>query len=125
MKILKKEFEMKYVSSAVALSVVSILLVACSGEPSSGDIKEIVTKEIKPAMEMQWKLMNNFSGALGGGKNTSPPTLDDVKKVGCKADGENAYKCDVELVVASADKKESKVIPIRFVKTSSGWKASN
>jgi hypothetical protein len=61
----------------------------------------------------------------GGGKNGNSATLKDVKKVGCKADRENSYKCDVELVVVSGEKKDSKVIPMRFVKTSSGWKASN
>ena len=117
---------MKHSSKIIVMMLISIVLVACSGEPSNGDIKEIVIKEIKPVMEMQWGMENNFSQMLGGGKGKStPPTLQDVKKVGCKADGENAYKCDVELVVANADKKDSMIIPIRFVKTSTGWKASN
>jgi hypothetical protein len=116
---------MKHLSKTVVLMLVSMVLVACSGEPSNGDIKEIVSKEIKPAMEMQWKAMNSFGQTMGGGGKSTPPTLEDVKKVGCKADGGNAYKCDVELVVANDGKKDSKILPIRFVKTSTGWKASN
>jgi hypothetical protein len=122
----KEETEMKkFGIKAVAASTVFLALAACSGEPSNSDIKEIVNKEIKPVMEMQWKMMGNVSAALGGGQKSSPPTLDDIKKVGCKADGENAYRCDVELVVLAGDKKDSKVVPLRFVKTSSGWKAGN
>ena len=118
---------MRFISKPVQIVAVlaTILALSACGEPSEGDIKEIVNKEIKPAMELQWKTMNNFSAALGGGQKGAAPSLDDIKKVGCKPDGENAYRCDVELVVVSGDKKDSKVVPMRFVKTSSGWAASN
>jgi len=118
---------MLFISKPVKIvaALASVLALCACGEPSEGDIKEIVNKEIKPVLEMQWKTMNNFSAVLGGGQKASPPTLDDIKKVGCKADGENAYRCDVELVVLTGDKKDSKVVPMRLIKTSSGWKASN
>lgn len=103
----------------------SMILVACSGEPSSGDIKTIVDKEVKPALEMQMKMMSNLGAAFGGGTKSTPSTLDDVKKIGCKADGEKAYKCDIELVFTSEGKKESKVVPMRFIKTSSDWQITN
>lgn len=90
-----------------------ISLAACSSGPSESEIKSLIDREIKPVMEMQWRALE----ALGGAKTT----LDDVKKLACKADGDAAYKCDVELQISSGGKKESKAVPIRFVKTSSGW----
>jgi hypothetical protein len=41
----------------------------------------------------------------------------EVKKIGCKEDGEKAFLCDVEI----SDKNGSKVTPVRFVKSSEGW----
>ena len=97
------------------------LLAGCSGEPSSSDVKTLVEREIKPALEMQAMIMRN-AGALGGGKaSQGTPTLKDVKKVGCKADGESAYRCDIELVVVTGDDSKSQVVPMRFVKGGSGW----
>ncbi len=36
-------------------------------------------------------------------------------------DGENAYKCDVELQVSHNGEVQSGVTPLRFVKDSDGW----
>ena len=100
-------------TATVATASLVFLLAACSSGPSESEIKSLVERDIKPMMEMQLKL-------LGGPKTA----LTDVKKLGCKADGDAAYKCDVELLIASGDKKESKAMPIRFVKTSTGWSMS-
>lgn len=59
---------------------------------------------------------------FGGGKaGQRTPMLKDVKKVGCKPDGETAYRCDIEPVMATGTESKSQVVPMRFVKASSGW----
>jgi hypothetical protein len=110
---------------ATPLAVLAaVLMVGCSGEPSSSEVKALVEREIKPALEMQAMIMKN-AGALGGGKaGQGTPTLSDVKKVGCKADGESAYRCDIELVVVNGAESKSQVVPMRFVKASSGWQVT-
>lgn len=40
-----------------------------------------------------------------------------VEKVSCKADGDNAYLCDIRL----GDGDHKTVVPARFVKASDGW----
>ena len=97
------------------------LLAGCSSEPSSSDVKTLVEREIKPALEMQAMIMKN-AAAFGGGKaGQGTPTLKDVNKLGCKPDGESAYRCDIELVVMTGAMIKSQVVPMRFVKASSGW----
>lgn len=113
----------KHLATPIAVLVAG-LLVGCSGEPSSSDVKTLVEREIKPAFEVQAMMTKNLS-ALGGGKaSQGTPTLKDVKKVGCKADGESAYKCDIELVVVTGADSKSQVVPMRFVKSSSGWQVT-
>jgi hypothetical protein len=89
-------------------------LVGCSGEPSSSDIKTVVEAELKPALEMQSKMLSSVLGAESG----SEFSLKEVNKLGCKSDGDNAYKCDVELVMSSG---KAQNIPLRFVAGSKGW----
>ena len=45
----------------------------------------------------------------------------DVKKIGCKADGEHAYICDVEYVVTQLGNTSKQTVPMRFAKGSEGW----
>ena len=102
--------------------LVAALLAGCSGEPSSSDVKTLVEREIKPALEMQALVMKNAGNMFGGGKaGQGTPTLKDVKKIGCKPDGETAYRCDIELVMVTGADSKSHVVPMRFVKASSGW----
>lgn len=91
-----------------ATTLLVFLLGACSSGPSESEIKSLIERDIKPAMEM---------GIFGLNKTT----LNDVKKLACKADGDVAYKCDVELQISAGGKKGNQVLPIRFVKTSTGW----
>ena len=41
-----------------------------------------------------------------------------IVKIGCKEDGKNAYRCDVEVKKGSA----GRAMPLRFVKTDAGWR---
>lgn len=109
-------------SYVVLLPAAVLMMTACSGEPSSSDVKGALENDVKQMLEMQ----SNFASALSGrGQSASAtkPKLEDIRKVGCKEDGEKAYRCDVEIVVMNGGEKKSSVVPARFVKTSSGWQA--
>lgn len=65
--------------------------------------------------------------AMGGGQMmgiTIMPEMTDLKKIGCKEDGENAYRCDVEVMVKAGQETKSAPTSVRVVKTSDGWKAT-
>ena len=49
------------------------------------------------------------------------PDIKSVKKIGCKEDGDKAYKCDVEMEVTQMGKTNKEIAPFRFVKASDGW----
>jgi hypothetical protein len=107
---------------SILVTLVTALLSGCSSEPSSSDIKTLVDRDIKPALEMQAQLMGNAISAFSGNKApSSKTTLTDVRKLGCKSDGDHAYACDVELVMQTADGEKSRVLPLRLVKGGSGW----
>lgn len=107
---------------AFLLAGVAALLTGCSAEPSAAEIKSLVDRDVKPAMEMQAQL---YSGAMnmlsGGGRKIEKTELKDVRKIGCKASGEQAYLCDVELVMQAGDAIKPAIIQVRFVKGSNGW----
>ncbi|OQW86024.1 MAG: hypothetical protein BWK72_19080 [Rhodoferax ferrireducens] len=98
-----------------------LMLSACGGAPSEGDIKTAIEKQ----MTAEAKGM-----AQMGGKQASDmmknllPEIKSVKKIGCKEDGEKAYKCDVEMEVSQMGNTNKGIAPIRFVKGSDGWIAS-
>lgn len=98
---MKHMLKLKTITTTVLLT---LSLVACSSGPSDAEIKSLVQKEI----------------ALFG----SMVKVTDVKKLGCKADGDAAYKCDIEVQTASGDKKSTSAGPMRFIKTSAGWSLS-
>lgn len=102
-------------------AIAAVLLSGCSGEPSNSDVKTLVERELKPMLEMQAAMMKGASALSGRAVPSSPPEVKDVKKVGCKQDGESAYRCDIEITVASGAEKKSQISPMRFVKGSSGW----
>ena len=95
-------------------------LTACGGAPSEGDIKKAIEKQMQnEATAMQ---------AFGGKKSAEMlkglmPEIKNVKKIGCKEDGEKAYKCDVEMEVTQLGITNKGVTPLRLVKGSDGWVA--
>jgi hypothetical protein len=96
-----------------AIGCAGVLLAAC--EPSEGDISAAV----KAQVQAEAAAMQRALGGLGG--NMASPEIKSVKKIGCKEDGDNAYKCDVEVAVAINGKEDKKIIPARMVKGSDGW----
>lgn len=96
-----------------------VFLAACSGAPSEGDIRGALDRQIKTEQESLAKL----GGAFGGTAlvKSMIPAISGVKKVGCKEDGEKAYRCDVEVEVSRGDKTSKGPAVLRLVKLSDGW----
>lgn len=98
-----------------------LLLAACGGEPSEADIKTAFEKQTSANA----KAMEQMGGKQAAGMIKGLlPEVKSIKKIGCKADGENAYKCDVEMEVTQMGTTNKGIAPIRFVKGSDGWMAS-
>ena len=97
---------------------VLLALTACGGAPSDGDIKASIEKQ----MEADSKAMEQFGGkqATNMAKNLLPE-IKSIKKIGCKEDGDKAYKCDVEMEVTQMGNTNKGIAPFRFVKASDGW----
>ena len=95
-----------------------LVLTACGGVPSDGNIKASIEKQ----MGADAKAMEQFGGkqAANMAKNWLPE-IKSIKKIGCKEDGDKAYKCDVEMEVTQKGKTNKGIAPFRFVKASDGW----
>lgn len=95
---------------------VSTVLAACGGAPSEGEMKE--------ALQKQTDQMIKSMGPLAKMSGVDTTEIRSVEKIGCEKDGENAYRCDVKVVVKVQGKEMSETSRGRFVKTSDGWQAS-
>ncbi len=100
---MKNIFQSKAILIAVAFGT---LLAGCSSEPSEKDIQAAITKDQQATPDM-------VKGII--------PEVTSAKKVGCKADGEKAYLCDLEMEIKQMGMTNKVVAPIRFVKVSDGW----
>lgn len=94
---------------ALAGAAASIALTACGGAPSDSDIKKAIEKQSAEEEKVLGDLL---------------PSVKFVKKIGCNEDGENAFKCDVEVEVTQLGKTNNGVVPMRFTKGSNGWVVS-
>lgn len=92
--------------------VAVISLAGCGKGPSESDMN----KAVKKSVEDSNRQMANIG--FGGSFQSEVP---EVKKIGCKDDGDNAYRCDIEL----SGKGGKKIVPARFVKASDGWAITN
>ncbi|QNK65809.1 hypothetical protein [Variovorax sp. PAMC26660] len=101
--------------AVVALVSLATALAGCSGEPSSSDVDKTVRKYLS---ESQAQLQR-----LSGTKN-SLGEIHDVKKLGCKADTDVSWRCDVELDMTQAGTRNKAPAQFRFVKGSDGWSLS-
>ena len=99
---------------------VVLMMTACSSEPSSSDIRTALESDLQQMLDIQANMTNPFTGK-GRSASATGPKVEDIRKIGCKEDGEKAYRCDVEIVIVEGGAKKSSVVPARFVKTSSGW----
>ncbi len=115
MQFTTKPFQIIFTAGAL------LVLAACGGAPSEGDIKTAFEKQIVADA----KAMEQMGGKQAAGMMKGLlPEIKSVKKIGCKEDGENAYKCDVEMEVTQMGSTNKGIVPIRFVKGSDGWMAS-
>lgn len=96
---------------SILLSCVAIS--ACGGAPSNSDIKTAFNNQIKA----DTKAMPQFTSMY-------KVEIKDVKKIGCKENGEKAYVCDVELFVSNNGVENKGIKSMRFVKSSDGWSLS-
>lgn len=105
----------------LSASVALLALTACGGEPSESDIKTAFNNQV----QAEAKAMQQFAGKAGADMAKSMmPEIKSIKKVGCKEDGEKAYKCDVEMEVTQSGTTNKGIVPMRFVKGSDGWMAA-
>jgi hypothetical protein len=98
------------------MTSVACALSACSSAPSDGDMKAALQKNADQTMV----------ALLGDDKEAqkAKPKYTSVKGLGCKSDGENAYRCDVEVEMTSMMGQQKTAQSIRFVKGSDGWIAT-
>ena len=96
----------------------SLALSACSGSPTEGELRAAVESKMKAdsaAMELR----------IGKQGMPPKPELRSVRKIGCKADGDNAYRCEVELELNQGGTLAKWSASMRFLKNDNGWVSGN
>jgi len=110
-------------------AVLILILTGCSSEPSASDIESAVKKSVDDSNKAAVEMATAFAGAkaVESMKDAIPQAkVNSAKKVGCKEDGKDAYKCDIELDGEQPMMgRVQKIVPMRFVKGSNGWVVSN
>lgn len=110
----------KKIKICILLST-SFMLTACGGEPSERDIRGAVDRQLQSDIKSLEQM---------GGKQASEmtkgllPEIMSLKKIGCKADGEKAYKCDVELETKQMGMLNKSATSVRLLHGSDGWIAA-
>lgn len=106
------------ISSTIAFAAACSALTGCGGAPSESDIKSAVEKQVKAEQDA----MGQIAGKMGTDMYKAMiPEIKGVHKIGCKEDGEKAYKCDIEVEVIQGGKTGKNATALRFVKGSDGW----
>ncbi|MGF7192114.1 K+/H+ antiporter YhaU regulatory subunit KhtT [Robbsia andropogonis] len=93
-------------------TLICLSLVACSGSPSESDVRAAVSQQMQEQQKAQKATLGD-SPVLDQAFAQQKKALDALKLIGCKADGEKAYHCDLQI--------GDKAISGRFVKGSNGW----
>lgn len=112
MQYTKKPFQILVATGAM------LLLTACGGAPSEGDIKSALEKSRADSLKSMAQFGNSEM------VKSMLPEFKNIRKIGCKEDGEKAYKCDVELEVSVGGNTNKGIAPLRLVKGSDGWMAT-
>ncbi len=104
-----------------ALAVAAVVLAGCASEPSNADIEKAVQASVQQSQEAMDKLADGNPQAAEMAKSLQPK-VHSVNKIGCKSDGDKAYKCDVELDMETGlTGRKKQTVPVRMVKGSDGW----
>ena len=103
------------------VAVAALVLAGCSSEPSNADIEKAVQASVQQSQEAMGKLAGNNPQAADMAK-AFQAKVHSVNKIGCKSDGDKAYKCDVELDMETGLTGRTKqTVPLRLVTGSEGW----
>ena len=102
----------------LSMGVSAMALLGCGRAPTENELRAGMERSlITQNMEMA-----RIGGLIGQRMHSK---LHSLRKLGCKEDGDHAYQCDVELdIEIPVLGRQDKVVPIRFVHTSSGWQVS-
>jgi hypothetical protein len=100
----------------------TVLLAACSGQPTQGQIASALEAEISASNQQ-------MSGMLGSNAHAQQVaarmrmSISDVKRLGCTADGTNAYRCDVQFTAAGGFNAQpaTTTASFRFIRNGSDW----
>lgn len=104
--------------AVAATLLATVWLAGCGGAPSESDMKAALERQTQAQVDGASRLF----GHTGAGvmKDVLPEILS-LKKIGCQADGEKAYRCDVELEVRQFGMTNKSPTNLRFVQGSEGW----
>ncbi len=108
-------FNITFILAPVAMA---LTLSACSSSPSEGELRAAIESKMKAdsaAMELR----------IGTQGMPPKPELRSVRKIACKADGDNAYRCDVELELNQGGILAKGTASMRFLKNNNGWVSGN
>ncbi|WP_101048927.1 hypothetical protein [Macromonas nakdongensis] len=100
------------------LAIATGVLAGCSGAPSEDDMRAALDRQMQAQVDGASHI---FGGAGASLMKGMMPEVQSLKKVGCQADGEKAYRCDVELQVQQLGVTNRSVVSLRFVQASDGW----
>ncbi|MGF6242782.1 MULTISPECIES: hypothetical protein [Paraburkholderia] len=103
-------------AATVGTICVSVLLSACSGSPSEGDVRAALQKQVEAGRAQAEQLMGK-SAFLDKQIDQQKQAVDGIKLIGCKNDGDKAYVCDLE--------SNGGASRVRMLKGSDGWIASD
>lgn len=98
-----------------AVPALAALLAACSGAPGEGDIRSALERQQKAEAAATSAMLKSFVPTV---------ELTGVKKLGCDAAGEKAYRCDVEVTVKAMGRVATNSAQLRLVRGSEGWMVS-
>ena len=103
------------------LFLTTILLMACGGAPSEADMTKAIDKQIQAEMTAAKQFMGGAGASMA---EKMAPKLENLKKIGCKEDGEKAYRCDIEIEITQNGATNKAPVNMRFIKGSEGWMGS-
>lgn len=95
LKVREKSITQTNIQRAV-LAVAAVVLAGCSSEPSNAEDAKSSASLGAAKPEAMGKLADGNPQAAEMAKSLQPK-VHSVNKIGCKSDGDKAYKCDVEL----------------------------
>ena len=106
------------ISSTIAFAAACSVLAGCGGAPSESDIKTALEKQVKAERDAMEQISGKQAMEMMKGMFAE---IKSVHKIGCKDDGEKAYKCDVELELVQGKQTGKNAASLRFLKGSDGW----